>query len=259
MHPLLESARLKVERGETHLISLRAPIDTFLERHPKVVESYIESDTGEKIYRLQRALQKPPAELSPIVGDTLHNFRSALDHLMWEVVQRCGGMPIEGITQFPIFESIDAFRDSERIRQVLKGVWPEVQTMLERLQPGGGSNPVTEMLLASVHHLNIVDKHRHPNLMTTAHLGLLPVHGRDIHIAREIQDSLFSGVGRVEQSAILGRIPREHVDVPFVPTFDVAFGEGSAAGQPVIPLLDSIRAQVESLLHDFGHAIASTK
>ena len=254
---MFESARRKVERGESHLETLHAIIDSFIERHPDVVDTYIDSDTGEKVLWLNGTLQDPPPELSPIIGDALHNFRSALDHLMWEVVGLGGGEPIERITQFPIFRSVEAFRASGRVKKMLKGVRPEVQTALDRLQPGGGSDMFSEMLLAYLDHLDIVDKHRHFNLITIVHGGVFPRRGQDIHIARDIQNALFSRVGRVEHGAILARIPREYVNVDFYPTFDVAFGEGQAAGESVSRVIYSIRDQVDSLLYDFENLISS--
>ncbi len=41
---------------------------------------------------------------SVVVGDVIHNLRSALDHLAWQLVILDGGQPNDS-TQFPIYES----------------------------------------------------------------------------------------------------------------------------------------------------------
>jgi len=44
-----------------------------------------------------------PERLGVLLGDWAHNLRSALDHLMWQLVILYGGTPNRR-TQFPIFQ-----------------------------------------------------------------------------------------------------------------------------------------------------------
>jgi hypothetical protein len=34
-----------------------------------------------------------PDDISPIIGDAIHNLRTALDYLMWQLVESGGGVP----------------------------------------------------------------------------------------------------------------------------------------------------------------------
>lgn len=48
-----------------------------------------------------RVLHPPPLRLGVIVGDLVHNVRSALDHLVWQLVLANAQQPTRA-TQFPV-------------------------------------------------------------------------------------------------------------------------------------------------------------
>jgi hypothetical protein len=52
-------------------------------------------------------VRKPcPGTWSIIIGEMVHNLRSALDHLVWQlVILETSEQPVGDRTQFPIFES----------------------------------------------------------------------------------------------------------------------------------------------------------
>lgn len=79
----LASARKKLERAEHHLETLREAEKGFLKTKPyEVVAAEIEADGLEHVYRLKVHIEPPP-ELSLILGDAIHNVRSALDHIFY--------------------------------------------------------------------------------------------------------------------------------------------------------------------------------
>jgi len=45
--------------------------------------------------------KEPPRDLAPVIGDSVHNLRSALDHLVYELSSTTVREKIN--TQFPIF------------------------------------------------------------------------------------------------------------------------------------------------------------
>ena len=78
MHPPLTSARLKIHRAYNHLGTFDKHVKRFRETQPYVVTRELERDGAEHVYRVHVRGQ-PPLYLGTIVGDILHNVRSALD------------------------------------------------------------------------------------------------------------------------------------------------------------------------------------
>src|SRR5260370_38852808 len=78
-------------------------VAAYLASSPYRVTSSADASPGEHILWLE-VVRPPPPEISLTLGDCLHDFRSALDHLMWQLVLATGGQPTAS-TQFPIFWS----------------------------------------------------------------------------------------------------------------------------------------------------------
>ena len=251
MHSLLESAWMKVDRANAHFNRLKAEIEAFGDGQFDRIGVYLDRQTGEKIYRLDRPTEEAPPKLSPIIGDALFGYRSALDHLIWALVLVSGNTPDE-TTEFPIFWHRSRFTSSRRVQAISKSVTPEIYAAIKREQPFEGSPG--GLLLWRLHNLHNVDKHRHFNLVTSFYWGAL-THPRDIQIWRAISDRLMTNFGRVEQGTELARIPREYVDVDFYPTFAIAFGDETAApGEPVEQVVGGIDDLVHNILDQYERA-----
>ncbi len=78
-------------------------VAAYLASNPYRITSSPDVSPSEHILWLE-VLEAPSPEISLTLGDCLHDFRSALDHLMWQLVLATGGQPTEK-TQFPIFWS----------------------------------------------------------------------------------------------------------------------------------------------------------
>jgi hypothetical protein len=63
--------------------------------------------------------RSPPLRLGVILGDMVHNLRSALDHLVWQAVLRNGGRPNRS-HQFPICDDEKDWNDA--CNRVLRGL-----------------------------------------------------------------------------------------------------------------------------------------
>src|SRR5262245_2957355 len=93
----------KFNRSKEQFDVLRAEIGEFLDQEPQTHLSRGEfnADTWEWIERFQ--MQGPPLRWGVILGDCVHNLRSALDHLICQVALLDGGtMDDCAQTQFPI-------------------------------------------------------------------------------------------------------------------------------------------------------------
>src|SRR5262245_23363930 len=89
-----------------------------------------------------------------MIGDTVHNLRSALDHLAWQLVEANGGAPTDK-TAFPMSNSADAF-ESARGRQ-MKGIASDAQELIRSVQ---AYHSYHNRHLAALAALDNVDKHR---------------------------------------------------------------------------------------------------
>ena len=260
MNPLLESAWAKMKRANGHLGTFKTLADGFGEAKLKNVGTYLDAVTGDKVYQLDIPLQQPPPSFSPIIGDALFDYRSALDHLMWALVSVSGNTP-DKRTQFPIFDNSEGFNDPGRGGRMWRGVTSVIKAALELEQPYDRQRRPGQRLLWLLHQLHRVDKHRHFNLVVSAHYGVY-AQGEYIDAVRKAltDPKTVQRRGRVEQNTELVRIPQRHAAMNFHPTFDVAFGEGTDAPfEFVRHVLGGIDDYVGDILDDFEQRFFSTE
>lgn len=153
----------KIDWAKRHLADLKASIGETLYTHPYRFDSHMDAETGDYVITVHDLPDMPP-DWSLRVGDVVHNLRSALDHLAWQLVILDGGCPDEK-TQFPIHES-PFNKKGEWIRPQLRPAVTRVQILdaLEDVQPyfGPQGEPVVYATnhLWRIHRLDIIDKHR---------------------------------------------------------------------------------------------------
>ncbi|MFF6873583.1 hypothetical protein [Streptomyces sp. NPDC012450] len=241
--------KLKFDRSRHHTSELAKEITAYLTREPFAVDE--EEDTqGDLVYRV-RVREHPPIGLSLTLGDAVHNARSALEHLAWQLVEAGGGTPGRD-TGFPIAKSETAF--SEICKKYLKGASPAAVTAIQSLRPFlGGDDRFWKL-----HRLDIADKHHLLLTAGAAHrsvnvsfglpgagevrLGLLPERtyplqdGTEIYrVMKAARESAAQGVGGEPSFS-----------------FEVAFGDDAVvSGEPVMPtigdLVDGVESAVGSL------------
>jgi len=87
---LFQNSKLKIERAKKHISDLNFEINGFRKRNP--YKFVIEQDPQSGNYALTfRVQEKEPYYLPLIIGDVIHNLRTALDILACELVQLNGG------------------------------------------------------------------------------------------------------------------------------------------------------------------------
>lgn len=172
--PLLPTAlrgvELRVLRAREHLQELDKHIQDYLVSKPYRLT--VQPDAALSVYRITVHHTPPPLELAAIVGDVLHNLRSALDHLARQLVLAHGGVPVDGggggTTTFPITSpEFDPARRRGPVK-VAGGIAPAALQLLESLQADQQAAPDQDPLWL-LHHLNNIDKHR--TLHLTAFTG----------------------------------------------------------------------------------------
>ena len=132
----LDGVKLKVSRAEEHLEALRVGCSAYLDNKPFEPVRQSQSESANP-WMVRRVNHPPPLRLSVLLGDFLHNLRSSLDHLAWQMVLANDGTPKSGIggTQFPILKK----RGKTPIK-IAGGVAAEVADLIEKLQPYNNKN-----------------------------------------------------------------------------------------------------------------------
>jgi len=93
-----------------------------------------------------------------LVGEVLHDLRSALNGLVWQLVIRNGDVPSRQ-TEFPIFLDKQRYETESVIK--LRGTSDRVKDQIARMQPFTlEPEKAPDVALWLLHELNIVDKHR---------------------------------------------------------------------------------------------------
>jgi hypothetical protein len=151
----IRGVRLKIERAKEHIRDLDAAIGDFLRDGAYRLGAKPHPVAEIKHTTLYVAEVKPiPSRLSLLIGDAIHNLRSALDHLAWQLVEAGGGVPDRN-TYFPICETSQQYASAIGKGEILK-IAPEARNMIQLVQP----YVTMEQTLWLIHYLDIVDKHR---------------------------------------------------------------------------------------------------
>lgn len=166
-HPL-DDARAKLDRAKFHADALRTDIRDAGQGEPYTIplRKEFDEDTGTLYLRIDRITARPEA-WGLLIGDALHNYRSALDHGWWQLachhLQRIPTEDEAKQIQFPILR-IGGTWDSGNYR---RWVGRDATTFVGKLQPDkrGYAVDVIHPLVA-LNRLSNIDKHRniHPTV-----------------------------------------------------------------------------------------------
>lgn len=190
----LVGVNLKLARAQEHFEAIAA-ID---ERFAAVLcEVVFREDKDKGIGYFAISLPETPLELSTIVGDCLHNLRSTLDYLVWQIVRSNPPNTPERRNMFPICSSPQEFASQVK-RGRLRGVPAAATEIIERLQPYDGPDHP----LALLNELYNADKHRDLNFTVSVASDL------DISFSRngEVYFRMILGNDEVRNGAILGNV-----------------------------------------------------
>jgi hypothetical protein len=167
----LEGVDAKLGRARTHLQTLYDELNAFLGQSPPPHEVVEHIDREARTFAASLKVVEEPdeAKWGVVLGDFLHNCRSALDHLVCQLVVLSGNKPGRD-NQFPIALSGPTYwcarkdgTSSVRDR-MLRGVDEELRTAIDLTQPYRGGYAAKDHSLACLADLSNADKHRliHP-------------------------------------------------------------------------------------------------
>jgi len=237
--------KAKITRAHEHLQALDGEIERLVNSYPYRLAYEYKRESFEHIWRLETTPPDIPKRISTVIGDAVYNFRSALDHLAWQLVIANGKTPSTQ-TMFPIFwgdRSADYDKAKERR---MKGVSQAALAVVDRLQPCNGGHSY----LGTLEALSNIDKHRHlPVMMSCVHLLAL---SEPLRIGPFKTVSIWVNKAPLEKDAVVYSVTlQEHeVNVKFEPTFGIAFTDA------LTPLeYEGIRLDVRKVLVTIGQAV----
>src|SRR5579871_3852534 len=123
----LARIKLKTQRAKDHIRDLDTAIQAFRDSDPYGFRVEDDLQTGDQVHRIQ-IRSETPEHFALLIGDAVHNLRTALDHLAWQLVLANGQVPTSGPggTQFPIYDPNPKAKSPQ-------GVIPGISTTAQRI------------------------------------------------------------------------------------------------------------------------------
>jgi len=256
----------KIARAKKHRDELSAYIDaTFApeENRPQWSVKF-DDTTAEHVFYVSKIPELVDffETVAVSVGDVIHNLRSALDYLTFQLalIHTNGMIQDERQIQFPISDSVEEFQRA--VRRSLKEIASGHVAIIESVQPyhgtagrpDGWSGPYLHQLTL-LRDLNNADKHR---LLTTILAGPWQFSFRTSYRAADILAEALRRGGLANVLELGSEIARVWVTHP------LRYEEQSAGwirpmvnfpeGRPVIPTLDRITDFVIYVIRQFDRS-----
>lgn len=167
----LMGVRLKIDRAKHHLSNLCSAINAFnnSEREGDFVMVYPDFERNCFDFEIGEVRGADPT-WPAIIGDIVHNLRSALDHLACQLVM-LNGKSVDccksSKTSFPVCLTPESFLNTSR--RIAPLISPDALALIEQLQPYMAANSPTAnpsqreprfSNLWILSELDIIDKHR---------------------------------------------------------------------------------------------------
>jgi len=135
------SVRAKLKRAEDHLADLESELVGWIRSKPLALIPTLRADGRTEDHHIK--ITNPlPIAANLIAGDSVHNFRSALDHLVMALALDNGADPYDSSISFPVFDRRDRF-----FRLKPDGTLPA------RPQRGSGSYAIRALRPAAQHFI----------------------------------------------------------------------------------------------------------
>ena len=155
-HMFFTESHEKIKRALKHIYDFNSLFNDFFgsDFYSIHIDKDAEMRTNNIRFELHAFLDVTEAAL--IIGDVLHNLRSALDLMYYQVVLRCNGNPTKW-TRFPIRDTRQELEGFLNGALKQKQITPAIQAfILDTIKPYKAGN----YALWAVDDLNIMDKHQ---------------------------------------------------------------------------------------------------
>lgn len=248
----------KIERADKHIQDIGDELAAFQEAKTKAIVREDDPRDRERVLWLISDASFPP-RIPLLLGDAVHNLRSALDHLVAiKSREHSGTNTVWSKTEFPIWRESRPFNPKQFVNDVCKRkvgqTSPRVFAEFAALEPHEGG---AHRLLWVLDQLDVIDKHRFLIVVATGlgrwRLNLGPSARRfaeRIEMDVAIPDMWYSG-GPTDRKPLVDRgvifgAPKSALmhesddEVQF--TFDITLGEPAVfEGEAILPTLAQLR------------------
>jgi hypothetical protein len=244
----LPAIRDRLDSADAHIEQVKIRLRTYYGSQKYDITGDFDPDATSISYFFGELITGPPLRLGTLAGEVLHDLRSCLDHLAWEMVEEetPGNATVD--TRFPILK-VPPTANNQGISPppyVAGGVSETALELIEREQPYQLGADFGADSLYVLHALNNIDKHRHVTIRgvqsEASYLAGQP--GRFTFTARLASAS--------EYGAEIEYVPDDpSVDVHFGTTLQVRVHEVDPGIS--LPLLDALvdaSKRVRSIVED---------
>jgi hypothetical protein len=255
---MFEGPNLKIKRANKHISELEEAVELFSNGDSHGLRLYRDPGASEVMLDYSQ-IKDTPCDWPLIIGDAIHNLRSALDLAIVEFIGSVGGAATKH-TRFQFFNDRNHLVTSLE-QAVLKGLPTVIEFLADKIQPYlTGDNP-----LKALHDLDIDDKH----LLLIPILSVSWIGFEQIYIIRP-DGSIHANLRGNKYGTTMGGKALNIVAFPasntlkiegkIYPTFYICFGKGQAfENQPVIPTLRQLAQFVTETVEKFRLGVISLK
>lgn len=156
MASIVDEARLKLNRGKEHFYMLELETRKFWDTEPYILVHERNGEEFPNLLRFKLVQPIPQHRWGLILGDAVHNTRSALDYIVW----RLAGSHLDDRTsQFPIYRSEDDWNSRMQWRFRQRPIHPDALAYIKTLQPYTRPDPKRAVLWL-LQELDARDKHK---------------------------------------------------------------------------------------------------
>lgn len=194
----LEAVDAKIDRARGEMRSLKSDIAAFCEERARLILREADGECEHWVYR--GGSPKAPIGWSVRAGEFAYNLRSALDHLVWQLVIANNGCP-ERHNEFPIHSK----KDTQRIKKSLKGVAQTAMEYIISVQPYQPGSADVGNGLALLNDMCNIDKHRHLVVANVRWTGSYPksVNTDDMCPMPKLDEKLYLNTDRSDVCTVM--------------------------------------------------------
>jgi hypothetical protein len=175
MHEFLRSVDLKLVRADYQVRAIADQISAWCCKNPITARCELRDKRLGFRLILEEFIETAPLDYwGLLVGECIHNLRSALDNLAFALARLQRDPPRDAAAiHFPIYQDRSAFGQSNRVGRSLDQMQPEAASLIEQFQPFQCDRPQVEGppetdALVLLQWLNNADKHRVPSVVLVA-------------------------------------------------------------------------------------------
>lgn len=248
-----KSAILKVEWADQHIGNIEELLGTIHDARPNVLSAK-DDPQGERGVQLRLDFSPILAHvrvMQMMVGDAVHNLRTALDHLAYNIVSAFEKPP--KYLYFPIDAELNSLIAQPSFR-VIQRLAPDIADLIvSEIKPYGAGNPFVKL-----NQLDRADKHR--LLLTHTITGKVHVYmsKNDDEVPDAAANSFILNPAEPTRTPLPGTKAAAHNKNYRGAAFDVCFDKGLPfENEPIVPTMHQLTQLVAGVIstlaaHCFG-------